>query len=497
MTSTNFANLKAVGANISAGKAMDAGRSKNHEQEMASVFSSMMAQTPQSSQAAGAAKESAAEPVSSTQAYDSYQYRDNHVEAAKETSIAEKIETGEEELEQFGQDVVNKVAEVLGVEVEAVEEALNELNLTPFDLLNPQNLVQAVKAIDGIGDDTQLLFDGDFQQLLKDLGQMGDNLMAQMNLREDQLHELTEQMRMLAAQQEPAESQEMVQTAAEPAVEVVFENRQDSSRPEVSEETVLPVREEDTAFKQEQPLEAEDVSGEFQPMEEGEVLAQQTGAQEGDGSSFTSGEQTQTGEKNPFRERSRTDAQPQAEQIVTADRTPTQAQLQEIAQAPSPNASYVASHVMDIIRQVAENVRIVMSSESTSMEMQLNPENLGKIYLNVTTQEGVVSAHLRAQDEAVRAALESQLATLRENLNQAGIKVDAIEVTVATHEFERNLEQNQGGEAQPREEEANPRRTRRNLSMDSLDEISGLMTEEEQLAAQIMRDNGNSVDLMA
>jgi flagellar hook-length control protein FliK len=33
--------------------------------------------------------------------------------------------------------------------------------------------------------------------------------------------------------------------------------------------------------------------------------------------------------------------------------------------------------------------------------------------------------------------------------------------------------------------------------MDSLDELSGLMTEEEILAAQIMKDNGNSVDLTA
>ena len=32
---------------------------------------------------------------------------------------------------------------------------------------------------------------------------------------------------------------------------------------------------------------------------------------------------------------------------------------------------------------------------------------------------------------------------MRQNSNQAGVKVDAIEVTVASHEFEKNLEQNQ------------------------------------------------------
>jgi flagellar hook-length control protein FliK len=33
--------------------------------------------------------------------------------------------------------------------------------------------------------------------------------------------------------------------------------------------------------------------------------------------------------------------------------------------------------------------------------------------------------------------------------------------------------------------------------MDSLDDLSGLMTEEEVLAARIMKDNGNSVDFTA
>ena len=41
------------------------------------------------------------------------------------------------------------------------------------------------------------------------------------------------------------------------------------------------------------------------------------------------------------------------------------------------------------------------------------------------------------------------------------------------------------------------KQTRRSLNLSELDELSGLMTEEEQLVAQIMRDNGNQVDLTA
>ena len=98
-------------------------------------------------------------------------------------------------------------------------------------------------------------------------------------------------------------------------------------------------------------------------------------------------------------------------------------------------------------------------------------------------------------EATVKEALEMQVATLRENLSQAGVKVDSVEVTIASHEFERNLEQNEQGHQQnPDESKKAPRR---NLKLDSLDELSGLMSEEEALVAQIMRDNGNSVDFTA
>ena len=131
------------------------------------------------------------------------------------------------------------------------------------------------------------------------------------------------------------------------------------------------------------------------------------------------------------------------------------------------------------------------------MEMQLNPENLGKIYVNISMKEGAIHAQLAASNEAVRAALETQVADLRQNLDQAGVKVDAVEVTVASHEFEKNLEQNQEGAKQQGERQQEQASRRRSLNLSSLDELSGLMTEEEVLAAQIMRDNGNSVDMTA
>ena len=130
------------------------------------------------------------------------------------------------------------------------------------------------------------------------------------------------------------------------------------------------------------------------------------------------------------------------------------------------------------------------------MEMQLNPENLGKIYLNISEKEGVIRAQLAAQNEVVKEALETQMVELRQNLNQQGIKVDAIEVTVATHEFEQNLDGQAKQEEQAGEQmEQNQKKARRSLNLNDLDGLSGLMSEEEELVAKIMRNNGNQVDL--
>ena len=57
-----------------------------------------------------------------------------------------------------------------------------------------------------------------------------------------------------------------------------------------------------------------------------------------------------------------------------------------------------------------------------------------------------MTAKTMTQNAVVKEALEAQTVELRQNLEQAGVKVDAVEVTVASHEFEKNLEQNAEGE---------------------------------------------------
>jgi len=155
---------------------------------------------------------------------------------------------------------------------------------------------------------------------------------------------------------------------------------------------------------------------------------------------------------------------------------------------------------MQMITQISEQARINISREVTSIEMILNPESLGKIYLNVSQEKGAMKAHLVAQNEVVKEALEQQMIALKDSLNKAGVKVEAVEVSVGTHEFERNLEEGmhqQEEQSRQQEEQASQMTRRTSIDLNNLDELQGLMSEEDKLVAQMMKDHGNSVNYMA
>ena len=147
-----------------------------------------------------------------------------------------------------------------------------------------------------------------------------------------------------------------------------------------------------------------------------------------------------------------------------------------------------------IIDQIADYVKIHSSEKLTSMEIELNPASLGSVNLHVSSKGGVISAQLYAQDEAVRAALESRVAALKESLEAQGMRVDAIEITEHSHQLEQNLDQNGG---QQESAEAQKKSGRRLLNLDELPEEEAYeeeMTQAEKLQIEMMRMGGNKLN---
>lgn len=84
-----------------------------------------------------------------------------------------------------------------------------------------------------------------------------------------------------------------------------------------------------------------------------------------------------------------------------------------------------------IVEQVVRQVRIRVMPETTSMELQLHPASLGRVSLTVATTAAGATASLVVENQMAKEALESQMIQLKESFAEQGLKVDAVEVTVA------------------------------------------------------------------
>lgn len=399
-------------------------------------------------------------------------------------------------VEEFAKEVQKEVKELLGVDDAQLEAAMKELGLTYQDLMDPVNLANLVMNLTGEEDQLGLLMNADFQELMQNVEVLSKNLLQELGMTPQEVAEVFAQLEQNAAQiteEVPQQMQEVTDTQADVLkvqqtddVQITEQKSQVTGLTETNAAATESVESDGNVQNVEEP-----VSQEVR-VENDQTASQQEGQQEeAPENSMTTEDdasllqQNDTTEKSIFTEHT-------FQQTVQTIRT------DNITAAPTTAVPQnVVFNTLDVIRQVSEFTRVMYQGDTTSMEMQLNPENLGKIYVQVTAKEGVVTAHLAVQNEIVKEALENQTIQLRENMNQQGIKVEAVEVTIASHEFERNLEQNQQGSAQDEQREQASKSPRRNISMNQLDELSGLISEEEMLVAKIMRDNGNSVDFTA
>ncbi|MBR6535930.1 MAG: flagellar hook-length control protein FliK [Lachnospiraceae bacterium] len=108
-----------------------------------------------------------------------------------------------------------------------------------------------------------------------------------------------------------------------------------------------------------------------------------------------------------------------------------------------------AAQVREIANQIMEQIKITIRPEQTNMELQLNPEHLGRVNLTITEKEGMMTAQFTTQTEVAKEAIESQMTALRESLQNQGIKVEAIEVTVSEFGFERDRQSEEHGNGEP------------------------------------------------
>lgn len=436
---------------------------------------------------------SAKEQFSDTKADNTYsdiRFKDNSVPAARKSDINDKISDVVSQVDAKADKIKDIIKEQLDISDEEIESVMEQLGFTFMDLLDPQNLADFVSEIKGSLDLTDMIVDPDFQQLMLSMSSVKQEIAQVCDIDSEQMDEIISVMEAVTEPDNGSSDENFGIDISEIAENV-----------SQSEEAVSEKIQDTDNQTDEMPATDDDIVT---------VVTDKTtdGSEAGqyaDGNSDSADGNTEEKAEEPDFAADQRKADILSEKVsdnnagkatFTVDNGIRNVQTPETPFSAVSQASGKVD-ILDIIQQVTEQLKVSMTSDETSMEMQLNPENLGKIYVNVSQKNSQITAHMMVMNEVVREALESQLGNLRETLSQAGVKVDAVEVTVASHEFEQNLEQNSSKEQKQQEQSGSFKSTRKNINMSSLDEMSGIMTEEENLVAQIMHDNGNSVDFMA
>lgn len=408
-------------------------------------------------------------------------------------------------MEEAVENIKEVIKENLGVDEEQLEAAMELLGLTQADLLDPQQLIALAVELTGSKDAGSMLFQENFQLVMQETAVITEDLLQQLGMSMDDL--MDQIHTMMGEAEQPIETM-LPQQEAPVQAEVFTEQDAQVQTQQVSQEavqTVQPQREaiqtqqasqpQEQTQQASQPQEAASVQEEQETKQVQNIQTEQESAQTGQEASAGQNPSDMLKGSQETQENPRFDFQTNVHtQEPSAN---VQATPNPVQQAPLPQMN-----MQDVIDQIVQHTRIHLSEDVKSIEMQLNPENLGKVYVHVSEKQGTVTAQLTAQNESLKEALVQQAAVLKESLNQQGIKVDAVEVSAGTHEFESSLERDaHSQEEQARQqEEQSARRSRRSINLNDLndlDGLSGIMSEEETLVAQMMRDNGNNVDYKA
>ena len=405
--------------------------------------------------------------------YSQYKYTDKSIQASDKTPDQMKMDDVSKSTGDMKDELISAVAEDLNVSEEDLIEAMENLGMVWTDLLNQQNLADVAIELNVSADSTELLLNSDFQNALMDVNQILTDAAVNLGMDVNEFTDIVAQMTLV----EPDEAAALNEVAGEALNSTV----QTTEEAETAGNNVVKadvVTEADAGQTKDNAY----VVNENTVKSVDDDMDAAGSSQDFTRNSDSDGKQADTEGNNGILFAQDTDANVMAElnaDDVNADYRP-----------------YISTDTTELINQIVDNIRLNVSQDTTSIEMQLNPENLGRVYAHLSSKEGTVNAQFTATNEVVKEALEAQIITLKENLNQAGVKVDAVEITVSSHGFERNLEQDQSREEQEGEyQEAAAKQRRRNINMSSMDELAGVMTEEESLVAQMMRDNGNSVDM--
>jgi len=387
----------------------------------------------------------------------------------EETNGKEAGKELQDAITEEGKKLITQIAEELDISEVDIVNAMQTLGITAADLFNPDNLVQLVATVGGKEQALNLITDSDLytslQDLMKDADGMRSELMNELNLSEEDFDNIIS--RMHEEFSETTEETQIGSQTAEPVIEI--NDLRHVGNVDVSVEKEINRNVKEDVFTDR----VDAFEDEFKPVENSNNTTRNN---DGSGSFDHNAEGA-----NVFNQfiNGLTDAvnsfQPVDEMLSYTDR----AQMESI------------------VRQITEKITVSAGEDITKMELQLHPASLGNVNILLTSGKDGIVARFTAQNEIVKEAVESQLVQLQQKFEEQGIKVNSIEVTVSSHAFEENLQQ-QGENSGNNEQTSKERKGLRRINLlDADNPVEVNMDDADKISAQMMAMSGNTVDFSA
>lgn len=376
-----------------------------------------------------------------------------------------------EQLEALQEDIRDVIKDALDMDDAELDEILAVMNVTVLSLLDPE-ILQEFLLTATESDPVDLLTDSSMVDMFRQMKDGMLQVMQEYGMEETDIEHLVQDLPVM-------ESEDTIALAPQKDTLLPADMETEYLEMDAGEQP-----EQVLVHKEQQSVQSEAKERSQSKTDESEGF---TVKEENTGIQVTV--QTQDAQSKAGQERGRQPEQFQQGIASEVVNQLTQA-IENLEETPVSFTSEMQQ--TEIIRQVIEQIRLVSGSDMNRIEVQLYPQHLGRIQIQVMMKNGAMTAQIHAETEMAKQAIESQLQQLKDVFQERSIRVEAVEVSVATPDF-RNEQERQ-------DTAKDNQKSRSRSSRIRLDEFGMPVEEEagtEETASEILAAQGASVEFTA
>ncbi|MDK2787149.1 MAG: flagellar hook-length control protein FliK [Epulopiscium sp.] len=357
-------------------------------------------------------------------------------------------------------EVIDALAEKTGMTEEEIESVLNELGITVFDLLLPQNLQQFLQHIYNVEDSMELLSIPNINQTYKDIMSLFQDLKESFPI----LQNIVGSNEILKST--TINNEEMMQIDLFMEKQTQEESAQNI--PTTSNNVLLEKQSQfDTNFSQNNS----DTQSQMLTDEITVIDIKKDEAISTNSSSTLSNDELEESDEigavnlnNEFVE----NIELNGNNIIVQQNIISDGRIIESTQAQINPHSV---NTEQLINQMVEHIKVNITEDTTEMNLQLKPDHLGNLSLKIITERGIITAQFVAESQTVKEIIEANFNQLKDVLQEQGFLIQNLEVSVK-QEF-----QDQGSNFMERNTSKSAKRIREILSDLSDDSVENYNAE--------------------